>query len=220
MTLLACPFCRELYRPEEASECPECEVRLLPLSRLPPSLDGLAEAEAAGVAARKPDAEGERLPWTHFGAGRGPLILLALLGLAAFFGPWVVMSQPEAVELSGADLARRLGWLWGGAVGWFVLIALLVSRRSTRGLRGIRVIAAVFSVMTLLEVLVLVSFSPTSTRYLPLEYDWGWALYVSGALSVMATAVAVRLGGTASVAPARARSEAAGLPEGGGPTLQ
>ena len=44
--LLACPFCRELFSTEDNKvRCPECDVKLEPLSRLPPSLDAQWDGE-------------------------------------------------------------------------------------------------------------------------------------------------------------------------------
>jgi hypothetical protein len=210
--LLACPFCRELYSAGEAKCCRVCEVPLVPLERLPPSIDAQHEAAERGELSAPED---QTLPWTFLGAGRGPLLLLAALGVLLFFAPWVQMSKPESVSISGFDLARaRIGWLWGGAVGWFILIPLLASRRTLRRLRGVRVISMTFAVMTLLEVLVLIALSPTSNRYMRVEYDWGWGLIASAVVSAVAAFVAARLG--AAVDPHLPRPEAS-MPIGGAP---
>src|SRR5437868_9052776 len=41
--LVACPFCREMFAPGERSQCPVCGVALVPIDRLPPSADAIAE---------------------------------------------------------------------------------------------------------------------------------------------------------------------------------
>ncbi len=190
MALLSCPFCRTLYTTSEAKICPECGLELIALERLRPS----DESEAEGQSPRWP--EHETLPWTFWGRGRGPLLVLALLGLAAFFLPWVELTFPDRELRSGFELARgRAGWLWGGAVGWFVLLPLVWSRRSIAALRGIRPISAAFAVMTLAEVLMLIVVPP-SVRPVPMRYEWAFGLHVSAAVSAIATLVALRLGGS------------------------
>ena len=191
--LLACPFCREIVPQGERAECEQCGVRLVPMEKLPPSLEALEEEALRG---EYTPPEYRRLPWNYLGRGRGALLALSLLGLLLFFAPWVEIWSPSEVVLSGYDLARaRAGWLWGGAVGWFLLIPLTVTRRSVVELRGIRVIAATFAVMTLCEALMLVLLPPSQSRYLRTEYDYAWGLYASGVVSALGCAVAARLGG-------------------------
>ena len=60
---------------------------------------------------------------------------LAVLGLCAFFAPWVRETAPEIRDLSGFDLARRLGWMWAPAVAFFVMIPLALTRRSVHAMR-------------------------------------------------------------------------------------
>jgi hypothetical protein len=133
--------------------------------------------------------------WDDFGRGRGALLALALLGIAAFFCPWVIVSRPEDMVLRGFDLARgRAGWLWGGATGFFVLLPLLWTRRTIAALRGARVIATLFAAMTWLEIVVLLAFPPRRSM-VPIELEWRWGVYASAAVSLIATLVAVRLGG-------------------------
>ncbi len=192
--LLACPFCRQLYRTGETEgACPDCGVRLEPMHKLPASLE--VRAEEANWA--EPVAPDDRpLPWSHVGRGRGVLGLLALLGLVAFFLPWIEMRVPNLESLSGFDLARhRLGWMWGGSVGWFITLPLVVSRRSIAQMRGVRVILAVFAAMTLVEVVVLLGFPPRSSALRALEFDWGAGLYRSALVSALGVAAALRFGG-------------------------
>ncbi len=207
--LLACPFCREIFPAEEARQCPECGVALLPMEKLPPSLEAQQEAAERGEIA---PPEYQRLPWTYFGRGRGPLLLLAMLGLAMFFAPWVEITSPSNAVLSGFDLARsRAGWLWGGAVGWFLMLPLVVTRRSVVDLRGVRVIAATFAVMTLGEASMMLLMAPSQSRYVHTEYAYAWGLYGSGLVSLLGTFVAARLGG--SLADLRDLSDLVSVPE-------
>jgi hypothetical protein len=86
--LLACPFCRELFEQGEAKACPVCGMELAKFEDLPPSI----EADEGGV----PTApENELLPWTFFGRSRGPLAILAIVGMVLFFLPWVVRTFPD-----------------------------------------------------------------------------------------------------------------------------
>jgi hypothetical protein len=191
--LLACPFCRQLFATGEAKQCPECGVDLQPMEDLPPSLDALAEHLERGEVT---PPEHRRLALTYWGRGRGPLLLLALLGLACFFAPWVVLERPEAVTLSGFDLARgRAGWLWGGAVGWFVMIPLVASRRTIADMRGVRVITALFSSLTLAEAAMLILLPPSGSRHVGVDLSWGWGLYAGALVSALGVFFGARFGG-------------------------
>jgi len=191
--LLACPFCRTLYRRGEGTSCSVCGVRLVPFERLPPSADALAEEEPAPEPALPEDVV---RPWNEFDRGRGALLVLATVGLVLFFTPWVVITMPENEIRSGFELARgRAGFLWGGASAFFVLIPLVWTRRTIAALRGVRPITALFSVMTLGEVVMLVSLPPQAGR-IPLEFHWAWGLAASGVVSFVAFLVSLRLGGS------------------------
>lgn len=192
--LLSCPFCRELFSSDEGPRCPGCDLPLVDLNELPPSLE--AQAEAALLGELDPP-EDQRQSWLYWGRGRGPLIVLAALGLAAFFAPWISIEHPESITFSGFDLARsRAPWLWGGAIGWFLLIPLVVSRRSVNELRGVRVIATTFALMTLGETALLHFRPPEEHSYFRHELSTAWALAASAVLSALAALVAARLGGS------------------------
>lgn len=199
--LVACPFCRELFEDGESERCPECDVALVPMERLPPSLDALHDELADGLVTPPED---RRLPLSYAGRGRGALFVLALLGLGAFFLPWVELHRPNELVYRGFDLARgRAGWLWGGAVAWFVMLPLVVTRRTVRAMRGARVVCALFAAMTLGEIVMLVALPPSSgSRYLTYDYTWGWGLYSSAVVSMVGLIVAVRFGGRVDDLPA------------------
>jgi hypothetical protein len=193
--LQACPFCRALYGPNDGARCPECDVELVPMDKLALSDEARALDEFEVPLEDRPFA------WNDFGRGRGVLLALSALGLAAFFCPWVMLLLPEDMVLRGFDLARgRAGWLWGGATGFFVLLPLLWTRRTISRLRGARVIATLFASMTCFEVLVLLLFPPRR-GLIPLELRWQWGLYASAAISAAATYFAVRLGGPLPLQP-------------------
>jgi hypothetical protein len=193
--LLACPFCRTIYRRgETAGLCPECDVRLVPIQRLAPSPEALADAlDDAG-----PQADESRVyPWTYPGRGRGLLIGLSVLGMLAFLLPWVRMTRPELVSISGYDLARgRAGWLWGGAVAWSVILPLVVSRRTITQMRGARVIVTLLAAVTLGQIVMLLAFPPRAGPVVPLAFDWSWGMYASAALSALGVLVGLRFGGS------------------------
>lgn len=195
--LLACPFCRELFEQTEAEICPECEIALAPLHRLPPSLEE-SEREAADWERTAP--EDVPLRWYEPGYGRGALLALAASsGLSFWYAPWVVFSAPYDAMRSGQSLASGpLGWLWGGAVAWGVVAALVLSRRTPRQMRGVRAITMVLSVTTLSEIAMLVLISPDASRGVRFVYTWGWGLYLSAALSALGTWFAARFGGSPS----------------------
>lgn len=160
-------------------------------------MDELGLSDEARELEPEPDLPLEEREFGAFelGRGRGALLLLAALGLGAFFAPWVVVYRPEDMVLRGFDLARgRAGWLWGGAVGYFMLLPLLWTRRTIARLRGARVITTLFAAMTALEIAVLVAFPPRR-GLVPVELEWHWGLYLSALISAVATVCAVRLGG-------------------------
>lgn len=191
--LNACPFCRSLFPSGEARQCPECGVKLVPMENLPQSLDVAADELEAGELVLP---EQRPLPWNYFGRNRGALMLIALLGLAAFFAPWVELRMPDLSVRSGFDLARgRAGWLWGGAAGWLVTLPLVWTRRTIHRLRGVRFVTAMFAAMTLIETGILLSMPPHAQHHVPLEIVWRWGIYASLGTSLLGIAVALRLGG-------------------------
>jgi hypothetical protein len=196
--LVACPFCREMFASGEHSACPECGVALVATHKLPKT-----QAQLDAEEARTPPDE-VVLPMTYAGRGRGPLLALAVMGLAAFLMPWVRETAPENQVLSGLDLARRLGWLWAPAVAWFVMIPLVVSRRSVARMRGARVAVAFLAGMALAAVLVRVLNAPVSTALRTIRFTWGEGLWATGAIALAALVVAIRFGGRPDALPAPA----------------
>jgi len=192
-TLLACPFCRELYTPSEGDRCPHCGLILVDLEGLPPSLDAQREAALAGLV---DPPELERQTFWYLGRGRGPLALLALLGFLLFLCPWAHLTRPDQVTLSGLDLAKTgAPWLFGGAIGWFLLLPLVWSRRSVVELRGIRVIASALSALTTIEAGLLLARPPLESSYYSSGLRYGWGLYASLLVSLLALWLSARLGG-------------------------
>ena len=183
-----------MFDAAEAEQCPECDIALQPLHQLPPSLDAIEE-EARSWEQDPP--EDQLRPWHDLGRGRGLLLAIAVGSLLSFaFAPWVDISSPHAELRSGYTLARGpLGWLWGGAIAWFVSLALVASRRSVNQMRGVRAILMLFSAMTLSEAVMLVALSPSGSTLVHFAYEWSWGLYLSLALSVAGMVGSARFGG-------------------------
>jgi hypothetical protein len=189
MPLVACPFCREMFDQGERGTCPVCGVSLVPFEKLPPSDEALDEGDVP----LRP--ESEPLPATFLGRGRGLLAALALAGLVAFFLPWVAVTMPDVVTLSGFAIARRLGWSWGAGVAWFILLPTVLSRRSVLEMRGARVAAVFLAAVPGATVAVLLARPPHGGHGVPLRFTFAAGLYATLALSVVASVVAVFLGG-------------------------
>jgi hypothetical protein len=179
---------------EHVARCPDCGVELVPLHQLPPSAETLLEREAE---LHQIPLELQKRSVFDLSRGRGLMVVIAVLGLAGFFQPWFIMEKPETLVLSGFKIARFFaGWLWAGAVGWFILIPLVLSRRTIADLRGVRIICAFFASLTLGEILVLANSSPTSKVRVPVEFGWSYGLFWSALASIFGIIVAMKLGGS------------------------
>ncbi|MFW5741593.1 MAG: hypothetical protein ACOC1F_14675 [Myxococcota bacterium] len=194
--LLACPFCRELFPPGEVQVCPTCGLPLTPMSKLPASYEASLEDDWPE------EPEWEDLGWGFVRRGRGALMAAAIVGTALFFAPWVHVTAPEIVTLTGFELARTLGWIWGCLVSWLMLLATVVSRRSVAKMRGARVAAALFSALPLVTMVVLLLTPPTSSL-VPIRFEYAWPFYATGALGAVALGFALRFGGSMRDLPSR-----------------
>ena len=193
MALVGCPFCRELFSDGEAEACPTCGVPLAPVEKLPPSYEARV-ALAAELAATAP--EDRRIAWWYYRRGRGALILVALAGLVAFFLPWIHLYKPDEFTFSGWDLARARGaWFFGGAVGWFVMIPLVFTRRTVYKMRGVRIVTATFAGMSAVETAMLLLMPPHGNRFRVLQFEWGVGLYSTLVLGLIGVALGARFGG-------------------------
>jgi hypothetical protein len=149
---------------------------------------------AADLSATAP--EDRLVPWWYFGRGRGALILVAAAGLVAFFMPWIHLHKPDEFTYTGYHLARARGaWFFGGAVGWFVTIPLVFTRRTVYKMRGVRIVTATFAAMSAVETTMLLLMPPHGNRYRVLQFDWGTGIYLTLALGIIGTALGARFGG-------------------------
>lgn len=192
--LLACPFCRQLFARLERTVCPECQLGLKPLAELPSSL------EAEGLDPIFPASPEEQdLGWFYTARGRGPLLVLSVLGALVFvFAPWLEERAPDIQSFTGLQFARILPWIWGGGIGWVTLFALVLSRRTVYQMRSSRLAVAILATMILSTVALRLSLPVPAQPYLVRRFAWGWGLYGAGLLSMMALFYAWRFGGDPS----------------------
>jgi hypothetical protein len=190
VSLLACPFCHELYTHAERGACLVCGVALVPFEKV--ARPG-GESAAGEAAVQEP--EWEPLALTYPRRGRGALIALAALGLGAFGSPWVRLTMPDVVTYSGIDIAHRLGWTWAAGVAWFVLVPIVLSRRSVMQMRGARVAASFLAAIPGTTAALLLARPPHGAYGVPLRFTFAWGLYATLAASVAALAVGFFFGG-------------------------
>lgn len=190
MGLIACPFCREMFELGEAKECPICGMKLVAFEKLPPSLETHDEFGLPR------DPLHEPLPWTYTGRSRVALAVLALVGIALFFVPWIHQTLPDEYHFSGFLLARRIGWVWGAGVGWLVLVPTVLSRRTIAQMRGARVAAAFLSATSLVSCANLFFFPPHSPHYKP-HFTFEPAFWLTAIVSLVAIILSFKLGGRA-----------------------
>ncbi len=193
--IVACPFCREMFEKSEGESCPVCGIHLCALDKLPRAETLLHEFEDDGV----PPAP-EQLPFssTYAGRGRGALVALGVVGITLFFLPWIHLTLPYIAELSGFDLARRLGWSWGAGVAWVVLVPTVASRRTIAQLRGARFVASFLGLVPAVTAAILVTFRPHGVL-VPVRFTFGWAVWATILVSLVAVFVGARLGGRLDV---------------------
>jgi hypothetical protein len=186
-----------MFERDEASSCPWCGLALQSLGKLVPAKTLLHEFEDDGIA---PPPELVPFSIVYPGLGRGAMVAFGVLGLGLFFAAWIHLSLPEVTDLSGFDLSRRLGWSWGAAIAWGVLVPTVASRRTVAQLRGARFPAAFLSLIPGVTVAILALRSPHG-RLFPVRFTYGWPFWATMAVSVVAAGVGSRLGGGFGVSP-------------------
>ncbi|HEY2512243.1 MAG TPA: hypothetical protein VGI39_15355 [Polyangiaceae bacterium] len=181
-----------MFERSERDTCPHCDVPLSPFEKLPRSAEALADDDGIPVA-----PEHEPLPFRDLRRGKGAILALALLGLVFFFLPWIRMTLPDVANLSGFDLARRVGWAWGAACAWVVVVPTVLSRQSIAQLRGARVVATFLTAVPSVTVAVFFTRIP-HREHVPLHFEWGWPIYATLLVSILGAIVSLRLGGSVS----------------------
>jgi len=189
--LYACPFCRELYQQGEVEVCPECDIPVKPLTELPLS------PEAQALEEQIVPPEHESFSWLYAGRARGPLVVVALCGIGAFFAPWLNQTAPYELHWSGFEFARQLPWLWAAGVAWPVMLAVVISRRSIHQMRGARVAVAFLATMVVATVVMRWARDPSSPYPgLAVRFVYDWGMYTAGFLGLLAFGLALRFGGS------------------------
>jgi hypothetical protein len=161
--ILFCPFCRDGF--EGVAECPDHELTLLPIDRLPP----LEERSLAEVAF-----------FVDPRLGRGGVLLGAWLVVVGFLGPFVRAGELDASALEVAiDGAHNLWLTPGAALG---VLWVLWARRSRLGMQNARLAVAGLALVGALPLIytgrriALVAGAQVSE----LEWRWGFAVMVAG----------------------------------------
>jgi hypothetical protein len=104
------------------------------------------------------------------------------------------VTLPEVRSMTGFDLSRHLGWSWAALAAWVVLIPTVLSRRSIAQLRSARVAAAFLAFIPAVTCGILLAFPPRGA-IVHIRFTYDWPLFVTLGLSMVATLVAVKLGG-------------------------
>jgi hypothetical protein len=189
VSLLACPFCREMFEGGEREVCPHCDVPLAAFEKLPRSHEAALDDDGIPV-----EPQHEPLRMTDMRRGKGAIFALAIAGLTFLFLPWVRVTLPDEATYTGFELARRLGWAWGAGCAWVVLVPTVLSRESIAQLRGARVVATFLSAIPALTVGILLARTP-HRALVPVRFEWGWPMYATLLVSAVAMVVSLRLGG-------------------------
>jgi len=194
----------------EVEQCPECETPLEPVHRLPPAPEAV-EPEAGHW--QLPRLGEQPLALWDLRRGRGVVLAISLASLLAFWGaPWLTLTAQHQLRTGFSLAMGPLGFLWGGAVGWLLTIALVSSRRTIVQMREVRAILMAFAALTASEIAVLLAMSPNASSDVNVAYEWAWGLYAALALSLLGVAAAARLGGALPASGVRVEQRPPPLP--------
>lgn len=172
---------------------------LRPLAELPPSFEA---KQAELLEWERTPPEDRLLPWSFAKRGRGALVAIAVFGLASVFGPWIQLTKPSLLTLTGFELMRTRGFWFGGAfVCWLVMLPLVVSRRTVRAMLGVRIVLCFMAATPVCQALLLYVNAPT-TKLVPVAYTWGWGFFANALLGLVAIPFAAKFGGRVDELPA------------------
>ena len=162
--MLFCPFCRDGF--EGRLDCPEHELALVPIDRLP------RPQRATNVVSAFVDPR----------LGRGPVLLGATIAIVGFFLPFVRARSLEASALEVAiDGAHNL-WFTPGAA--LAALAVLWLRRERGAMRSARVAVLGLAAAGLLPVFYTARRVTRMAEAVAADVDWlaGGAVMVLGLL--------------------------------------
>ena len=175
--ILFCPFCGDGF--EGRTECPEHELTLIPIDKLP----------------RKAEAALESV--TFFGdprLGRGVVLFGAALVLGGFVAPFVrgagISASALEVAIDGADNL----WLTPGAAS--ALLWILWRRRSRSALRAARAAVLGLASGAALPLIYTTRRIELVAETYPSDVEWLWGLWLMAAGLVMAVFGSRGLGAT------------------------
>lgn len=173
--ILFCPFCRDGF--EGVAECPEHELTLLPIDRLPrPAERSLVEVAYFAD---------PRL-------GRGGVLLGTALVLAGFLAPFVHARGLDASALDVAiDGAHNLWLTPGAALG---VLWVLWARRSGPAMRGARLAVLGLAIVGALPLIYTGRRISLVAEAYAAEVEWRWGLAAMAAGLAVAALASARLG--------------------------
>ncbi len=175
--ILFCPYCRDGF--EGVAECPEHELTLVPIDRLPRAA-ATAPTEVAFFADPR--------------LGRGPVLFGAALVLIGTLGPFVRARGIDASALEVAiDGAHNL-WLTPAAA--LACLWVLWVRRSGPAMRGARLAVLGLALAGALPLVYTTRRIGLVAAAYSTEVQWLWGLGVMAAGLVTIALGGTRLGGT------------------------
>jgi hypothetical protein len=173
--ILFCPFCRDGF--EGVAECPEHELTLLPIDRMP----RLAERSFDEVAF-----------FADPRLGRGGVLLGAVLVAVGFLAPFVHARGLDASALEVAiDGAHNLWLTPGAAVG---VLGVLWRRRSAPAMRGARLAVLGLALAGALPLVYTSRRIGLVAEVYAAEVEWRWGLAAMAAGLVVAALSSAGLG--------------------------
>lgn len=174
--ILFCPYCRDGF--EGVRECPEHELTLVPIDRLP------------GRAARSPN---EVVFFMDPRLGRGAVLLGAVLVLAGFFSPFARVTDVRASALEVAiDGAHNL---WLTPVAALLMLWVLWARRTRQAMRAARLAVLGLALAGALPLVYTSRRIGLVADASSAELQWQWGFGVIAAGLAVAALGSVRLGG-------------------------
>lgn len=166
-----------------------CALPLTAVHKLPRA-DGFDPTDLDAPVAE----DDQRVPLLSPARGRGALALAGTAGIVFFFLPWIDLTFPMTMQLSGFDLSQKLGWTWAVPAAWFVMIPTVLSRRTVRKMQSARVAVGMLALFPGLSAALFWARPPRGAYGLHLQYSYGWPLYGTMLLSVVSVVLAAFFG--------------------------